>query len=132
MDVDRDPAAVVRDRHGSVGVQGDLDFLAVAGHRLVDRVVDDLVDEVVEAARVDRADVHRRAFSGRLQSVEDLDLRGVVGGLLYHLFRDLSERVSVPSSSPSRRTPEVYGGRFSTLGGQFLWRKQTSATGVSS
>src|SRR3989442_3919767 len=110
MDVDRNPAAVVRDRDGPVCVQGDLDFLAEAGHRLVDRLVDDLVDEVVEAAGVDRADVHRRAFSNRLQAFEDLDLRGVVGGLFYHLFRNLLERVPVPSRSPSRRMVQVCGG----------------------
>src|SRR5947209_7790399 len=109
VDVDRDPATVICHRDGSVRVQGDLDLLAEAGHRLVDRVVDDLVDQVVEAARVDRADVHRRPLSDRLQAFEDLNLRGVVGGLFYHLFRNLSERVSVPSSSPSRGTVQVYG-----------------------
>src|SRR6266571_528606 len=112
MDVDRDPPAVVRDRDGPVFVQGDLDFLAEAGHRFVNRVVDDLVDEVVEAAGVDRADVHRRAFSDRLQAFEDLDLRGVVGGLFYHLFRNLLERVPVPSRSPSRRMVQVSAGRL--------------------
>src|SRR3989475_1035249 len=109
VDVDRDPATVICHRDGSVRVQGDLDLLAEAGHRLVERVVDDLVDQVVEAARVDRADVHRRPLSDRLQAFEDLNLRGVVGGLFYHLFRNLSERVSVPSSSPSRGTVQVYG-----------------------
>src|SRR6266571_6157557 len=109
MDVDRDPTAVVRHGDGSVRVQGDLDFLAEARHRLVDRVVDDFVDQVVEAACVDRADVHRWPFSDRLQAFEDLDLRSVVGGLFYHLFRNLLERVSVPSRGPSRGTAQVYG-----------------------
>src|SRR5438445_414875 len=77
--------------------------------RLVDRVVDDFVDQVVEAACVDRADVHRWPFSDRLQAFEDLDLRSVVGGLFYHLFRNLLERVSVPSRGPSRGTAQVYG-----------------------
>src|SRR2546427_827930 len=108
VDVDRDAPTIVRHGDGSVRVQGDLDLLAKAGHRLVDGVVDHLVDEVVEAARVDRADVHRRPLSDRLQAFEDLDLRGVVGGLFYHLFRNLLERVSVPSRSPFRRTAQVY------------------------
>src|SRR6266571_986013 len=109
MDVDRNPPTVVCDRDRSVRVQGDLDFLAETGHGFVNRVVQDLVDEVVKAARVDRADVHRRAFSDRLQAFEDLDLRGVVGGLFYHLFRNLLERGLVPSRSPSRGMPQVYG-----------------------
>src|SRR5438552_4232615 len=112
MDVDRDSPTVVCDRDRSVRVQGDLDFLAEAGHGFVNRVVHDLVDEVVEAARVDRADVHRRAFSDRLQAFEDLDLRGVVGGLFYHLFRDLLERGSVPSRTHPGGCPKYAAGRY--------------------
>ena len=48
VDVHRDAAAVVADRAGAVGVQDDLDAVAVPGERLVDGVVDHLVDEVVE------------------------------------------------------------------------------------
>src|SRR5256712_13662164 len=62
----------------------------------------------MEAAGVDRADVHCRAFSNRLQAFEDLDLRGVVGGLFYHLFRDLSACFGalsqpIPKDGPSMR-----------------------------
>ena len=89
MEVDRDPAAVVRDGHRAVRIERDLNLFAEARHGLVDRVVDDLVDEVMQAAAVDRSDIHRGAFSDRLQALKDLDLAGVVGGLFYHLFRNL-------------------------------------------
>ena len=58
----------------------DVDPGGVAGHRLVDRVVDDLPDEVVQAAGVGRADVHARALADRLEPLEDLDALGVVVG----------------------------------------------------
>src|SRR6266705_2691527 len=46
VDVDGNTAAVVADRAGTVGVQDDLDAVAVAGERLVDGVVHRLVHEV--------------------------------------------------------------------------------------
>ena len=61
-----------------VDVDRDVDLVAVAGQRLVDRVVDDLVDEVVQPGAPGRADVHRRALADRLEAFEDLDLVGAV------------------------------------------------------
>ena len=52
--------------------------VGVAGQRFVDRVVDDLVDEVVQAALGRRADVHAGAFANRLEPLEHLDLPCVV------------------------------------------------------
>src|SRR3546814_16226268 len=49
VEVDRDAAAVVRHRDRAVAVQGDPDRVAPAGQRLVDGVVDPLVDPVVQA-----------------------------------------------------------------------------------
>src|SRR3546814_19882173 len=46
VEVDRDAAAVVRHRDRAVAVQGDPDRVAPAGQRLVDGVVDHLVDHV--------------------------------------------------------------------------------------
>ena len=63
--VDRDAAAVVGDGDAVVRVQRHLDVVAVAGERLVDGVVDDLVDEVVQPARTGRSDVHARAACGQ-------------------------------------------------------------------
>jgi hypothetical protein len=106
MDLDGDPAAVVRDGHAPVLVDRDLDVLAEPHHRLVDRVVDDLVDEVVEAARVDAADVHRGPLPDRLQAFQDLDRFRVVRDgfrtLLCHLFHTVFRNNSDPEFSPFR------------------------------
>ena len=77
--VDGNAAAVVDDRDRVVDVQRDVDLVAVAGERLVDRVVDDFVDEMVQPRRAGGADVHRRALADRLEAFEDLDfVRAVV------------------------------------------------------
>ena len=73
-----DAAAVVRDAHGAVRVDGDEDLVGVAGHRFVDGVVDDLVHEVMQPARAGGADVHARPLADRLESFEYLDVAGVV------------------------------------------------------
>ena len=74
VDVDGDTATVVDDAHGAVGKDRDIDRVAVSGERLIDRVVDDLVHQVVESARARRADVHTGAFAYRLETLENLDL----------------------------------------------------------
>ena len=78
MIADRDPAAVVDDGHRVVGVDRDRDGVVAAGQRLVNRVVDNLVDEVVKPARARRADVHAGALADRLQALEDGDVLRVV------------------------------------------------------
>jgi hypothetical protein len=76
-----DAAAVVDDGDRVVGVDRDQDVVAVAGERLVDRVVDDLEHQVVQAGAVGGvADVHARALAHRLQALEDLDRALAVGG----------------------------------------------------
>src|SRR5215218_1418744 len=76
--LDRDTAAIVRDRDAVVGMQGDADRVAVTRDRLVDGVVDDLVDEVMEAAGPGRSDVHPRAPADGLEALEDSDVLGAV------------------------------------------------------
>ena len=57
------------------------DFGGVAGERLVDGVVDDLVDHVVQAgAVVGVADIHARPLAHRVEALEDLDRFGAVVG----------------------------------------------------
>ena len=53
-------SAVVDHAAAAVGEQGHVDAGAVAGHRLVNGVVDDLPDQMVKASRPCRADEHAR------------------------------------------------------------------------
>jgi hypothetical protein len=54
--------------------------------RLVDRVVDDLVDEVVQAARPRRADVHAGTLADGFEALEDRDVRGTVRRIVFGVF----------------------------------------------
>src|SRR5690606_85866 len=61
-----------------VFVERDQDLGRVPVDGLVDRVVDDLPEQVVVAARVGAADVHRRALADGLEPLEDFDVfRGI-------------------------------------------------------
>ncbi len=83
VDLGRNAAAVVAHRAGAVRIEGDGDFLGVAGERLVDGVVDDLIDHVVQArAVIGVADIHAGALAHGIEALEDLDAVGaIVGGV---------------------------------------------------
>ena len=76
----RDAAAVVDDADAAVLVYRDADGVAEAGEGFVYRVVDDLVDEVVQPARPLIADVHARAFADRFEPFEYVYVLFVVIG----------------------------------------------------
>jgi hypothetical protein len=65
MDVHRHATAVIGHRQRVVLVQDDVDFFRVTGQRFVDRVVDDLVREVVGPGGVG---VHARAAAHGLET----------------------------------------------------------------
>jgi hypothetical protein len=80
MDVGGNAAAVIRDRHGAVGIEGHGHFRGVAGQRLVDGVVHHLVDHVMEArAVIGVADIHARPLADGIEALEDLDGFGAIG-----------------------------------------------------
>ncbi len=56
----------------------DLDFAAVAGEMLVDRVVEHLENAVVQTAFIGVADIHAGPFPDRFETLQFVDLRGVV------------------------------------------------------
>src|SRR5690606_12503259 len=108
MDVHRDAAAVVLDGDDVTLVHGDPHARAEAGHRLVDRVVHDLVHEVVEPAPGGRADVHPGPLAHGVEALEHRDLAGRVVGVLLLLFfllvrhARLGQRSGWPSTKTSR------------------------------
>ena len=73
--VDRNAPPIVLDRdRRTVLVKGHPDVRGVPVHRLVDRVVENLPDEVMQAGAADAADVHARAAANRLEPFEDGDV----------------------------------------------------------
>ena len=72
----RDAAAVVLHPDGIVLEDGHLDVRAETGHRLVDTVVDDFIDEMVETSFTDVSDIHGGALADRLETFQDLDTVG--------------------------------------------------------
>src|SRR5262249_37568064 len=71
VDADRDAAPVVGHADRAVLTDHDLAAARVAGEGLVHRVVDDLPDQVVEAADVRVPDVHRGTDADGLEALED-------------------------------------------------------------
>ena len=77
--VDRDARSSVLHRHGIVRVDRHVDEVVATGEGLIDGVVDHLVDEVVEASRARRADVHAGSQAHRLEAFEDRDVLCGIG-----------------------------------------------------
>jgi hypothetical protein len=73
MEAYGDAAAVVLDPNDVVLLEDDEDVRAVAGEGLIDGVVDDFVDEVVEAIDARGPDIHAGALSDRLETFKYLN-----------------------------------------------------------
>ena len=91
---------------GGYKVSGGLHGVGLSGERLVDSVVDNLVDEVVQAARAGRPDVHARALADGLEALEDSDVLGVVAPVLL-LLAPLLGGVAVLISLVCQAFPSV-------------------------
>ena len=73
MDGYRDSSSVVLDGDVVALFNEDFDVVAESGHGLVDGVVDNLVDQVVQAYDAGGTDVHSGPFADSIQTFEDLD-----------------------------------------------------------
>jgi hypothetical protein len=96
--VDRDTATVIAHSARAICGQRNGDLVAVTGHGLVNRVVNDLPDQVVEALEAGGTDVHTWAFAHRVKAFEHRDgvsaVRSVgLCGIARDLFAWLRRRV---------------------------------------
>ena len=74
MDVGRNAPAVVAHRDGIVRIEDDFDAAGVTRERFVDRVVDDLVDHVMQAgAVIGVADIHARTLANGIEALQHPD-----------------------------------------------------------
>ena len=80
----RNTTSVVLYSDRLVFINGDLDMSAIACHCLVDRVIDSLVDQVVQTFFADVTNIHGRTLAHGLQSLEHLNVtRGIVTFFVY-------------------------------------------------
>ena len=71
-------ASVIGDGDGIVVVDHDFYTVAKAGQSLVDRVVDDLIYQMMQTSGACGTDIHAGAAANALQTLQDLDLRRVI------------------------------------------------------
>ena len=103
VDAGGDAAAVVGDGAGAVGVQRRGDQRGVAGQRLVDRVVDDLVNHVVQAgAVVGVADIHARPLAHGVEPPQHLDR---IRAIVFHIVVIIVHIAHSEGPSAGRRGP---------------------------
>lgn len=82
VDIGRNAAPVIRDRHRPVGVQRHRHQIGMTGKRLVDGVVDHFVDHVVQAGTViGITDIHAGPLAHGIKTLEDLDRIGSIFGV---------------------------------------------------
>ena len=105
--IDGNTAAVVLYGNGVVFVDSDFDMRAIARHRLVNRVVNSFVYQMVETLFADVSDVHGRAFAHSFQSFEHLNVtRGIVVFLYLFVCHFLQIRNNVAKLRKKREINE--------------------------
>ena len=89
MDTDRESTAVIHDANGAVFAQGYINLCAETSERFVNGIVDNLIDQVMQAAYIGRADIHARTLPDSFEAFKNLDL--IFSIIIRHLsgFTDL-------------------------------------------
>ena len=135
VDAGRNAASVVGDGAGAVGVEGHGHELRMARQRLVDGVVDHLVDHVMEAgAVVGVADIHARALAHRVEAPEHLDRIGSVRlarglGRATHVLDFIVQHQRLFVGIPGRDEPRLVDLRILAAHGRQCTPKRASAVG---
>ena len=78
MHLDRNAAAVVPHGTGTVLLEDNVNLAAVARKMFIDRIVHDLVNQVIQRLLPDAADVHARTLSDRFETLQHGDAVRIV------------------------------------------------------
>jgi len=74
VNINRDAAPIIFDRHAAVSVNGNRDAVAVACQRFVDRVIDYFINQVVQRLEVRSTDIHAGTATDGFQAFQYLDI----------------------------------------------------------
>ena len=77
-EVYRDSTTIIDDRAGTVNIDAYPDMVAKPREGLVNRIIHDLVDEVVETACIGASDIHGRTFAYRCEPFKNGDVGCIV------------------------------------------------------
>src|SRR5579872_7480908 len=109
-------APVVDHRNRVVHMDDDVDLLGVAGEGFVDGVVDDLIDEMVEAHFAGGSDVHGRTQPDSLEALEDFDVLACIAAVVGEVV-SCKSRHRIPFARFSLSGPRDLGTPFAFWGG---------------
>ena len=80
--VNGNTAAIVNNSDGVVLMDGNLDVVTIASKSFIYCVVNNLVHQMVKAARTGRANVHTRALAHCFKAFQDLNVLAAVVGFV--------------------------------------------------
>ena len=74
MLLSRNATPIITDAYGFIGVNDNIDLVAVSGQRLIDRIINNFENHMVQAcAVIGVTDVHARTLSYRIKALQDLN-----------------------------------------------------------
>ena len=87
VNIDRNAAAIVSDRYRPVLVQLHLDNITMPGKRLINRIIDNLIDHVMQPGTIIRvADIHAGALANSVQTAQHLNrICAIIGFIFSHI-----------------------------------------------
>ena len=106
-------------------MNGDFDFVGVAGEGFVHRIVDDFVDEMMQSHLTGRADVHGGTFTDGFHTTQNFDgIGGVISvavlGRNFFVFRfRVGDRGRVQSVFCGHSAPWKHAWSQALAGGTF-------------
>ena len=108
VDAHRNAAAVVRYRNRVVRIDDHLDGIAVTGQRLVHRIVNDLIYQVMKPSAGGRSDVHTRPFPDCLQTFQNLNLIRTIFVVALCIFRTKCTHIFLHSYIRKNRSDSIF------------------------